>query len=368
MTDKNKNSVPKETIFKKVYNFYSKDLTSQEVERIFFKETPTRYKYFVRSMEKPEEKKNKLSRYFAFTRNFALAFLRKLSPVIRITFSLNIIVFIFAMLHGSWDYAFFSFIVANLILMFEVAEKLTARDELEVARDVQLSMIPQKPPDDNNFEIACYYETAKEVGGDFIDFIQKDAGSHYISIGDISGKGMSAALYMLQVRLLLRHLTDFSDDPKSILSSVNKNVFRHIRKGLYFSAILAKINENKINFCRAGHTPVLYYNSVNRSCCEIKQTGMALGLNNSDLFENSLEDFEIASHKDDVILFYSDGLTETMNATRNEFGVDKVKQILSDNSHKSAEEIKNEILSEVSKFRGFAEVHDDLTMIVLKAK
>ena len=97
MTEKNKNSVPKETIFKKVYDFYSKDLTSQEVERIFFKETPTRYKYFVRSMEKPEGKKNRLSRYFAFTRNFALAFLRKLSPVVRITFSLNI-----DFCHAAW--------------------------------------------------------------------------------------------------------------------------------------------------------------------------------------------------------------------------------------------------------------------------
>ena len=76
---------------------------------------------------------------------------------------------------------------------------------------------------------------------------------------------------------------------------------------------------------------------------------MALGLNNSDLFENSLEDFEIASHKDDVILFYSDGLTETMDTARNEFGVDKVKQLLIDNSNKSAEEIKNEILKNIYK-------------------
>lgn len=367
MKEKNNKSLPKETIFKKVYDFYSKDLTSQEVERIFFRETPTRYKYFVRSMDDPGEQNNKLRRYFLFTKNFVLAFLKKLSPVIRITFSLNIIIFIFSMIQGSWDYAFFSFAVANLILIFEVAEKLTARDELDVARDVQLSMIPQKPPDDENYEIACHYETAKEVGGDFIDFIKKEDGTYYISIGDISGKGMSAALYMLQVRLLLRHLADFSDNPRSILSSVNKNVFKHIKKGLYFSAILANINGKNINLCRAGHNPVLYYNSANRSCSEIRQSGMALGLNNSELFESSLEESDIITNKDDVILFYSDGLTETMNNSRNEFGVDKVKELLILNSHKSAEEIKNELLIEVSKFRGFAEVHDDLTMIIMKA-
>ncbi|MBK8552156.1 MAG: serine/threonine-protein phosphatase [Ignavibacteria bacterium] len=360
--------MPKETIFKKVYDFYSKDLTSQEVEKIFFKETPTRYKYFVRSMDKPGGNKNRVFEFFSFSKNFAVAFLRRLSPVIRFVFSVNIVVFIFSMMQGFWDYAFFSFIVANLILMFEVAEKLTARDELEVARDVQISMIPHKPPDDNNFEISCHYETAKEVGGDFIDFISKDDGTYYISIGDISGKGMSAALYMLQVRLLLRHLIDFSDDPKSILSSVNKNIFRHIKKGLYFSAILTEVKGSKLKICRAGHNPVLYYNSLSRSCSEIKQNGMALGLNNSSLFENSLQEIEITSNKDDIIFFYSDGLTETMNTGKAELGLDKIKELLILNSHKSADEIKNEILTEVSKFRGYAEVHDDLTMIVLKAK
>jgi serine phosphatase RsbU (regulator of sigma subunit) len=279
-------------------------------------------------MEKPQEQKNVIKKYFTFTRNLIIAFLRKLSPVIRIVFTINILVFILAILQGSWNYAFFSFVVANLLLIFEVAEKLTARDELEVARDVQTSLIPQSPPADENFEIACHYETAKEVGGDFIDFIYKENGVYYISIGDISGKGMSAALYMLQVRLLIRHLIDFADDPASILTSVNKNIFRHIKKGLYFSAILAEVKDNKLKICRAGHTPLLYYSSSSRNCSEIRQNGMALGLNGGKLFEDSLEVFEITAGKDDLILFYSDGLTEAMDPLRNEFGTDKVKQLL----------------------------------------
>ncbi len=309
MKQKDKKSLEKESIFKKVYDFYSSGLTSQEVEKIFLRETPTRYKYFVRNMEKPAAHKNRIVEFFSFSKNFAVAFLRRLSPVIRIVFSLNILVFIFSMVQGSWEYAFFSFVVANLILIFEVAEKLTARDELEVARDVQISLIPNNHPEDNNFEIASYYETAKEVGGDFIDFIPKDDGTYYISIGDISGKGMSAALYMLQIRLLIRHLSEYSDNPKSVLSSVNKNIFKHIKKGLYFSAILCEVRGNKLKICRAGHTPVLYYSSAKRICTEIKQNGMALGLNNGNLFENSLEEFEIETGRDDIIIFYSDGLT-----------------------------------------------------------
>lgn len=179
---------------------------------------------------------------------------------------------------------------------------------------------------------------------------------------------MSAALYMLQVRLLIRHLSDFSDNTKSILSSVNRNIFRHIKKGLYFSAILAEIKGKNMKICRAGHTPLLYFNASQRICSEIKQNGMAIGLNNSELFENSLEEIYISTLKDDVILFYSDGLTEAMNDMKTEFGIENVKELLISNSHKSAEEIKNEILTSIYKFRGHAEVHDDLTMIVLKAK
>ncbi|MBP9192074.1 MAG: serine/threonine-protein phosphatase [Ignavibacteria bacterium] len=368
MKENKKPPLQKDSVVKKIIDFYSKDLTSKEVERVFLQETQNRYKYYVRNMDKPSAQKGKIREVYAFTRNLVVSFLSKLSPVIRIIFSLNILVFVFSIIQQNWNYAFFSFAVANLLLIFEVAEKLTARDELEVARDLQISLIPKNPPDDENFEIAYFYETAREVGGDFIDFINKDNGSYYISIGDISGKGMSAALYMLQVRLLIRHLSDFSDNPKSVLASVNKNIFRHLKKGLYFSAILAEIKCKEMKICRAGHTPLLYYSSSQRTCSEIKQNGMAIGLNNSGLFENSLEEFYINTAKDDVLLFYSDGLTEAMNDRNSEFGIDKVKELLLTNSQESAEEIKNEILSAIYKFRGYAEVHDDLTMIILKAK
>lgn len=319
-------------------------------------------------MVKPVESRNKIAEVSNFSKNFVIAFLKKLSPVIRIIYSAAIFFFIFSLATENWNLAILSFIIINAILIFEVADMLTVRDELEVARHVQTSLIPLKPPDDNNFEISFHYETAKEVGGDFIDFISKEGSSYYISIGDISGKGMSAALYMVQVRLLMRHLTDFYDNPKEILASVNKNLFKHVNKGLYFSAVLAEVNETNLRICRAGHTPLVYYNSASGTCSEVKQNGMALGLSNGNLFENSLEEFEIITNKDDIILFYSDGLTETMNITRHEFGINKVKEILTACSHKSAKEIKNDLLREVTRFRGYAEVHDDMTMIILKRK
>lgn len=357
----------KENFIKKIYNFYSKDLTSTEFERLILKDTPIRYKYFVKDFEKNTPHKSKVIETFNFMRNFSIAFLTKLTPVIRIIYSVAILVFIYAFVLANWNLAALSFLVVNLLLLYEVADKLTAKDELEVARDVQTNLIPLHPPDNNEFEVVCHYETAREVGGDFIDFISKPDGSYLISIGDVSGKGMSAALYMMQVRLLLRHLTDFFDNPKSILSSLNKNIFKHIKKGLYFSVTLADIRGKNLKICRAGHTPLLHYNSISRTCTEIKQKGMALGLSNG-MFENSLEEYELTPNTNDVLIFYSDGLTETMNTGRTEFGLDRIKELVILNSHKSSGEIKTAIIEEVDKFRGYAEVHDDLTMIILKAK
>jgi len=358
----------KDNFIKKVYNFYSRDLTSNEFERMILKETPIRYKYFARNIDKTAPNKNKIIKSFTFIRNFTLAFLTKLSPVIRITYTATILIFVYSFITSQWDWTALSFLVVNLLLLFEVADKLTAKDELEVARDVQTNLIPLNPPENNEFEVVCHYETARDVGGDFIDFISKPDGSYLISIGDVSGKGMSAALYMVQVRLLLRHLSDFFDNPKAILTSLNKNIFKHIKKNLYLSVTLADIRGKNLKICRAGHTPLLHYNSAKRICSEIKQKGMALGLSNGSVFEGSLEEYELTLSTNDILIFYSDGLTETMNTGKNEFGLDRIKDLLILNSHKGAGEIKTEILDEVDKFRGYAEVHDDLTMIILKTK
>jgi sigma-B regulation protein RsbU (phosphoserine phosphatase) len=361
-------NLAKDTIFRRIYDFYSKDLTSDEFERLIMKETPLRYKYLTRGMEKPVNSRNKFTEVLTFIRNFAIAFLKKLSPAIRILYTISLIIFLFAFINRDFDYALISFVLVNLLMIFEIADKLTARDELEVARDLQNNMIPENNPDDDNFEVASYYESAKEVGGDFIDYIIKSNNSYLISIGDISGKGMSAALQMVQVRLLNRCISDSFEEPREILSALNSNLFRHINKGLYLSMTLILVKDRNMKFCRAGHTPVIYYNSRSRTCLEIKQKGMALGLINSDLFVNSLEEANLTPEKNDIFFLYSDGLTETMNMSRNEFGVEKLKEIIINNSSESSDEIKNKLLEEVIKFRGYAEVHDDITFIVIKAK
>jgi len=358
----------KKRLIKKIYDFYSDDLTSKELENTLFRETPVRYKYYLKELEKSGDIHTGKSGILSKVKTFTKAFLVKLSPVIRIFYSAAIAAFLFAWLSENWNLAVLTFIVLNFILIYEIAEKLTSRDELKVARDLQISLIPKEPPVDDFFEVSYYYETAKVVGGDFIDFIKKNDSVYYISTGDISGKGMSAALYMIQVRLLMRQLSDQIENPKLILRALNENVFRHIKKGLYFSAVLTEVNRNKLKICRAGHSPVIYFDKSAGICREIRQNGMAVGLCEGELFDNALEEIEIEAGSGDIIFYYSDGLTESMNSLKEEFGLEKVKEILCGNYFRTAEDLKSIFLSEINKFIGYSEVHDDITLIILKAK
>lgn len=359
-------TLEKDNIFKRVFNFFSKDLTSQEFEKVFMRETPARYKYIVRNMSKKEAEDGK-HHLITFVKNFVAAFLSKLSPVIRIIYAATILYFFIAMLQGIWEMGLFAFVVVNLLFMFEVADRFTARDELEVARDVQSGLIPSEIPDNCEFGVSFYYETANEVGGDFFDYLRKDNSDVYV-VGDISGKGMSAALYMVQVRLLIRYIVEKGDSFKSVISAVNEALLKHLKKGFFFTSIFAVTEDKKITFFRAGHNPALYYSSNERECKEVNQNGMGIGLTNGLMFSNSIEEVSIDTNSNDVVLLYSDGLTETMNNVSEEFGLLRLKGILTRHSHESPEQIRDAIVNDVKKFRGYAQVHDDLTFIVLKSK
>jgi hypothetical protein len=359
-------TVKNENIVKRVYHFFSKDLTSQEFEKVFMKDTPARYKYIVRNMGKGEAEDSKYH-LFTFAKNFLVAFLSKLSPVVRIIYAATILYFFIAMLQGIWEMGLFAFIVVNLIFMFEVADKFTARDELEVARDVQSGLIPSELPESDQYDVSFYYETANEVGGDFFDYIKKDRNDVYV-VGDISGKGMSAALYMVQVRLLIRYIIEKSENFRQVISGVNEALLKHLKKGFFFTSIFAVTDGRKITFFRAGHNPAIYYSSKDRECKEIIQNGMGIGLTNGTMFSNSIEEVSIECNSNDIILLYSDGLTETMNNVSEEFGLLRLKGILVRHSHENPEQIRDAIVNEVRKFRGYAEVHDDLTFIILKGK
>ncbi len=139
---------------------------------------------------------------------------------------------------------------------------MTAKDELEVAREIQMGLMPKEAPTDLGYDIACFSEAARDVGGDYYDFIQPQQlpGTTFLVIGDVSGKGMGAALRMVQVQAILHNLSEQYTHPKEILLALNQNLRSILKVGSFFTVSMAGFNsDNVLHLCRAGHMPLIHY-------------------------------------------------------------------------------------------------------------
>ncbi|MBS1492464.1 MAG: serine/threonine-protein phosphatase [Bacteroidetes bacterium] len=358
-------------IFEKIYNLYTSDLTSEEFQKLVTKDIPGLYKFYSRDMKKPDESKDNFKRWLLFIRNFIVAILRKLTPLRRILFSIAIFIFAAGVVTDNPQWYGFSIYILVLLLVLEVADKIIAKDEISIAREVQDSMIPKSAPAYEGYDIECHCETANDVGGDFIDFVnRKDELNNklLISVGDISGKGMGAALHMVHVRAIIRYVADIIPEPKDIMKSLNRDILKNFKKGLFLTAVLAEIDKDKIKLCRGGHPPILFFKKSENRCEELKPAGSALGMMNEDLFNKTIQDIEVTLQTGDVIFIYTDGIFEAMNSNKDEYGLAKVKEVLSSNAYKDVSDIKRILVDSVNNFRGFHEVNDDITFAIIKKK
>lgn len=353
----------------RLYQFYTSDLNYKEVEKLIKQDLPELYSFYVNKMKRPQQQKKSLRGLIIFIRDLFVEFLYQLSPIRRVIYTTAVIFFIYGIAIGDLRWSVVGFLVINILLAFELADKLIAKDELAVAWDIQNSLMPKVPPSNQYYEISCYSQPAREVGGDYYDFINRECipGKTYVIIGDISGKGMAAAIHMVQVQAILHYLVENYESPKIIISLLNKNLKKVLRKGSFFTVSLACLNSNgAIHFVRAGHLPLIHYSHTTNELRNIIPKGMGIGLSHDSIFETSLEEVEINPCSGDIIILYTDGVIEAMNSNLQEFGEERLKSVITKNMEKSAKVIHNAILESVSSFTGNAPAHDDLTLIVMK--
>ncbi len=354
----------------RLYDFYTSDLSYKEIEKLVKRDLPELYNFYVKKMKEPEEMRKSPRGMLKFARSLFVAFLLQLTPVRRLVYSVALVLFVFGFMSDQPHYIWIGFILVNLNLAFELADKLIAKDELAVAREIQTNLMPKEPPQNDFFEIACYSEAAREVGGDYFDFIVQESSPDktYIVIGDISGKGMAAALHMVQVQAILHYLITHNDSPKTILTLLNKNLTRILNKGSFFTVSLACLNsKGTLLLSRAGHMPLIIYSKNNQKCRNIIPRGMGIGLSHNSIFENSLEEVEIKPQSGDILIFYTDGVVEAMNNYFQEYGEERFMKVISQNADKPAKEIQESILNNIAVFTDSSPSHDDLTLIVMKA-
>ncbi|MGE5400060.1 MAG: PP2C family protein-serine/threonine phosphatase [Ignavibacteriales bacterium] len=362
----------KRDLLNRIYEFYTSDLSIRDVERLIKRDAPQVYDFYVRRMKKPEETKKSRMRILLFLRNLFVEFLLKLTPIRRLFYSLALMFFIVGFLMGLWNWALLSFLMLNLLIAFELADKLTAKDELAVARDIQSSLMPGQAPQNEFYDIACYYESAREVGGDYYDFIcpETQPDKTYLVVGDISGKGVGAALHMLQVQAILRFIVNQCQDPRNILCLLNKTTRNILKPDNFFTATLALFESGKpdLLISRAGHTPLLHFQAAHGKAVNIVPMGMGIGFRDGGMFDKVLEEITVVTEPGDILIFYTDGVTEMMDSHRNLFGDEALRQLVEKNAFKTVSEIQETILHALSRFRDYGPANDDMTLIILKRK
>lgn len=250
----------------------------------------------------------------------------------------------------------------------ELAQQERLKRELELAREVQLSFLPARTPDVLGLDIASVCLAAYEVGGDYYDFFRMDDKRLGVVVGDVSGKGMQAAFYMTLMKGILQSLNTRLTRPSAILAGANE-VFRlNAPRGTFMSIVLGILDlETRTWTCaRAGHNPMLLHRAGAEQPEEVKPRGAAIGLASDPTFSLNIEETTIQLEPGDLLLIYTDGITEAMNGHRELFDERRLDESVARARGRSASDVLAAVIKDVEQFTGDAPRHDDMTMVAIR--
>jgi len=249
-------------------------------------------------------------------------------------------------------------------------KKERLEQELKIAREVQLKLLPQFVPEHDGFELETYFITANEVGGDYFDFFKFGDNHQGIVIGDVSGKGTSAAFYMAEFRGVIQTLAKTFSNPKDLICQANQIFYSNIERKIFVSAIVGKyIPEKRIfQFVRAGHNPIIFASNHNSKSRFIQPAGLAIGLDKGEIFNKTIQLESLKLSAGDKLFLYTDGLTEARNEEGEEYGEERLCKILEESKKLSSRELKEHLLEDIMHFVGDTPLHDDMTFIVIRTE
>jgi sigma-B regulation protein RsbU (phosphoserine phosphatase) len=258
--------------------------------------------------------------------------------------------------------------IENARLYLLEAQKLKIERDLELAQKIQQGLLPRCIPDIYGLDICGEMISAMQVGGDYFDLIPISDKKLFVIIGDVSGKGLSASLYMAKLQTMMQLYCVDNKSPKEILTQVNKKLYQEMEKSWFVTLTLAlfDMEKKKVAYCRAGHVPVII--SLNDKIEFYKTTGLGVGLEKGVIFEKTLIEKEIDLSAGQVFAFISDGITEAMNEKNELFGDERLSEILKNKSKVAASDTMNQLWNEIKIFRGSAEQNDDMTAVIVRVK
>jgi serine phosphatase RsbU (regulator of sigma subunit) len=258
--------------------------------------------------------------------------------------------------------------IENARMVEEVIEKERMEEELSIARDLQMSMLPAECPQIAGFEIAAFSVSAREVGGDFYDFIEMGAEKAGMVIGDVTGKSVSGALVMSSSRSIFRMLSEEDLTVGESMMRANRRLKKDIKTGMFVALLYVVLDaqDRTLTMCSAGQTqPVhLSVRTGEASLVETEGDTFPLGI----LDEANYLETKLRLEPGDKIIFYTDGIVEAMNEQEEMFGFDRLLEMVQSSKSSTADDLLNEIVNKVKDFTGSAPQHDDLTVIVVSVE
>ena len=263
-----------------------------------------------------------------------------------------------------------AFSLWDAILHTEAAEKKQIVKDLAVANDVQRILLPSKEPEFEGFEISGTNLPARYLSGDYFDYIPIDEDRLGVVIADVSGKGIPAALLMAMCRSALRVLAAGCDSPADVMRKLNAQIYPDIKEDMFISMAYALLDrrDGSVKLVRAGHDAPLVYRAKDGAIEVIKPPGMAVGIDSGRAFNKVTADFSVPLAPGDCLVFYTDGVTEAVNRTGEEFGLEAMKRAIQASASDGAAAIVRRVAEEVSAFVGDHPQHDDITLIAIRKK
>jgi sigma-B regulation protein RsbU (phosphoserine phosphatase) len=371
---------------RRFFDAYTHGLTTTELERLFTRDTPDAYRFFARHIDlKSLEQLPWHKRTLAHVRLFFLAFTLKLSPARRAIYGMALLctfIGIIELWRGfQWLllphpvfvdgtlWLLVGFLMVNLLVLLEVADRLSLKNDLEIAREIQQAMLPKAPFQAEGIEAFGMTRPANTVGGDFYDVIPLKDGRVLVTLGDVAGKGSPAALLMALLLAMLRTLVDEGLEPAELVTRLNVQVMKQAPSTRFITLFLAVFNPltGELVYVNAGQNPPLIRRAGTfgdeRADYEwLRDGGVALGMFDRSQYAVGQTTLKPA----DVLVMYSDGITEAEDARGQPFDEHGLKHVVDARTWGSAKELGWATFEAVERHTEDRRLLDDLTVLVVR--
>jgi anti-anti-sigma factor len=253
-----------------------------------------------------------------------------------------------------------------------VLEQEKMQKEMEVAKEIQQSLLPSRKPNVSGYDIAPLYQAAAEVGGDYYDFVDVDEDTIGVVVADVSGKGVPGSLVMTMIRTALRMEARGNKNASDVMSKMNAFVTDDMKKGMFVTMFYVILDSKNriISYASAGHNPMILFRHETHETFFLNPKGFPVGISlpDEELFRKSISLEKIKLKKDDMLLIYTDGVTEAMNEKREQYGETRLLDFIKKYGHLHPEDFIANLDLDIKKFTGGYPQNDDITVVAIKEK